>query len=311
MEVRPAVEEYLQSIKRLRPLTIDGYKRRLSVFCAWCESNQIGLEQVRSTVVDEFVDHLRNTHRSHYANKPELSTHTLAGYVRCILCFLNWCLEEEQYDQVVKASVVKRIRKPKTVKTIIETFSKEQLQALFDACSREFDLHLQVRDKAILYVLLDTGIRANELCTLTIGHTYLNADDPYIRVLGKGQKVREVGLGVQSRQAIENYLATYRKAATPFETLFVGRYNDLPLTVSGLERLMRRVGKWANIQGVRCSPHTLRYTYACNYLLNGGDFFKLSLLLGHEDIEITRRYLRTIQSRQARKGKSVLDEMSI
>src|SRR5690348_16958213 len=106
MDIRPVVEEYLGSIKRLKPLTQDGYKRRLEVFCNWCELNLVELEHIKNTVIDTFVEHLRETHRSHYVNKPELSTHTLAGYVRVILCFLNWCLEEEKYDQVVKASAI-------------------------------------------------------------------------------------------------------------------------------------------------------------------------------------------------------------
>ena len=129
--------------------------------------------------------------------------------------------------------------------------------------------------------------------------------------MGKGQKWREVGLGVQTRQALENYVKTYRKVAELTDALFLNRYHE-HLTVFGLENLVRRLGKWAEIKGVRCSPHTMRHTFAVNYLLQVcGDIFKLSLLMGHEKVETTQIYLKTVQSQQARKGKSVLDEIGV
>jgi len=115
----------------------------------------------------------------------------------------------------------------------------------------------------------------------TIEHTHLDPGDPYIKILGKGQKWREVGLGVQTRQALENYVKPYRKVAELSDPLFLNRYHE-HLTVFGLENLMRRLGKWAGIKRVRCLPHRMRQTFAVNYLLQGcGDIFKLSLLMGH------------------------------
>lgn len=344
MQLRPVVSEYLDSIKRLRPLTRKGYEDRLDVFVSWCEVQKpvIELEMVNAKAVDNFLDYLRKNHKSHYVAKPELSTHTLAGYVRCIKVFLHWCMDSEDYDFYIRPYTVRRIKPIKKTKNIVEIFTKDQLQALFDACQQEFDDHLRIRDYAILAVLLDTGIRAKELCTLTIENTHLEPDDAYITVLGKGDKWREVGLGTFSRKALYIYITMFRNADVRLQIakalqdaalakgkalsaneeallkqrlqksaiVFVTRYHK-EFTVWGLERVITRLGHWAQVTKVRCSPHTFRHTYACNYLLSGGELFKLSLLLGHEDVETTQIYLRTVRAREARKGMSVLDIMGL
>jgi len=223
-------------------MTQQVYKQRLEVFYAWASEHEITLGKINAKAVNQFVEHVRDTHKSHHANKPQISTQTLAGYVRVIRCFLNWCLDSGDYEPFVDLAVINRIRLPKTEKTMVEIFTKSNLQALFAATEKEFDQHLRARDRAILYLLIDTGIRANELVTLTIEHTYLNAEDPYIKILGKGQKWREVGLGVQTRQTLENYVKTYRKVAELTDPLFLNRYHE-SLTVFGLENLVRRLGK--------------------------------------------------------------------
>src|ERR1700694_587759 len=100
---------------------------------------------------------------------------------------------------------------PKLQVKIIETFTKDQVKAMLAACEKEFDHNLAVRDRAILYVLYDTGIRASELRGLTLDHVYLRPDDAYLKVLGKGDKWREVGLGKDARTALHRYLTRYRR----------------------------------------------------------------------------------------------------
>ncbi len=316
MDVRTALQDYYGSITLLEPKTQLGYHQCLDVFCAWCEAQQppIALEHITANVVNRFVEHLKATHTPHKAGKPELSTFTLARYVRCVQFLLNWCMGEEAYDTILRPSAIKRIKRPKVAKYLIETFTKEQLQALFDACANEYNAHLQARDRAILAVLLDTGIRASELSHLTIGNVHTDLHDPYIKVMGKGSKEREIGpLGKFARQELTYYLNTYRSGAEYAERVFLNRNNhqDKYLSSGGLLQLIERLGRWANIQGVRCSPHSFRHTWACNFLLAGGDLLRLSLLMGHSDLETTGIYLKTIQSRQARTGKSVLDGLKV
>src|SRR6266536_3609552 len=104
MVVVEAANEYLSSIMSLRPRTQKGYAQRLRVFTAWCAEYDVNLEQINRRVVDGFVEYLKASHISHYNTHASISTYTLAGYVRVISAFLNWCLEDDQYSQYVSVS---------------------------------------------------------------------------------------------------------------------------------------------------------------------------------------------------------------
>lgn len=331
--VREAVDNYLKAIKKLSEQTQREYREELYVFAAWCRENGILLHQVDNLVVDGFLEHLRETHKPSKRDSLELSSYTLAGYVRVIKAFLAWCVADETYGKQVRATTVSRIESPQIVERIIETFSAEQISALFDACAKEESEHLQMRDRAILALLLDSGIRANELCTLTIGHTHLDPKDAYVRIYGKGRKWGEVGLGEKSRREVARYIRQFREPTVEYEVelatpnllprqykqavqealqqarLFVNRYGQ-PLTTSGLYRMVDRLGEWAGITGVRCSPHTFRHTFAKLFMLNGGDIYRLSKLLRHNSVATTEQYLKSLTMTEARKGaKSVLDTL--
>ncbi len=162
MQVKQAVEQYLKSIKRLEFQTQRGYRERLLVFTDWCEQQGVQLEQIRNIIIDDFVQHLYTNRRSHSHAKPDLSTHTATGYVRCIKTFLGFCLDEEEYQPFVKYAVIQRIKLPRRDKPLIKIFTEAQLRTLFTATKKEMDEHLHMRDRTILAVLVDCGIRANE-----------------------------------------------------------------------------------------------------------------------------------------------------
>lgn len=335
--VQEAVASFLASsrVKRLRPSTQTEYRSELSSFVQWCESQQVTLDQVNAKQVDAFLDHIKATHHPNLTHKKELSTYTLAGMIRVVKTFLNWCLDDEEYSQHVKADVVRRIKKPKVIKVIIETFTAAQIDALFTACAREESDHLRLRDRAIIALLLDTGIRATELCTLTIANVDLSPGDAHIKVLGKGSKWGEVGMGSECRKLMSQYLRKYRDPTLEAEIrqktqgkklldqqerrlkrnlqetspFFMNRKGE-PLTNNGLYQVISRLGEWAHIEGVRCSPHTLRHTFSAMFMRNGGDIYTLSKLLRHSSVKVTEEYLKSIQQWEARKtSKSVLDNL--
>ncbi len=178
---------------------------------------------------------------------------------------------------------------------------------MFQACENEYTSELVARDRAILSILLDTGIRANELCSLTLDKVHLDTQDAYITVHGKGNKWREVGLGKQARTALYKYIHRYRTASKDNDYVFLSRYK-VKMTPTGLNQILYRLADWAHVEG-RVSAHVWRHTYAMQYLKNGGDVYKLSRLLGHVGISITENYVRSLSQRDARIGQSVLDSL--
>jgi len=314
--VEEVAQEYFASIKRLKEKTQQEYRYKLGLFCKWCTNNSIYLRDISSRVVDDFLLHMKATHTSCKSGQKEISSNTIASEVRVIKAFLNWCLQDEEYSKYVKPIVISRIKMPKITQEIIQTFTPAQISALLRACDKEKSEHLQLRDRAIIAVLLDTGIRAAELCTLTLSNVILDAKDSYLRVFGKGDKWGEVGLGEQSRKALRKYIRMFREPTIEYakedinqSVVFVNRSGN-PLTVNGLDQIIERLGERAKIENVRCSPHTFRHTFAKMFMQNGGDVYKLSKLLRHSSVKTTEDYLKSLQQSEARKGtKSVLDNL--
>ena len=116
-------------------------------------------------------------------------------------------------------------------------------------------------------------------------------------VLGKGNKHRVVYFGRQTAKALWNYLREEdREPCSPVFLSDRGTKAGEPLTRAGLRQLIERLGKAANIEAVRCSPHTFRHTFAVTFLRNGGNVFSLQQILGHTSLQMTNRYVAVSQA---------------
>lgn len=315
MDVSVVLLDYLASIKQLRRETQAGYHQRLSVFVQWCTQQGVSLEQINNRNVQAFLEWLVANHKPHKTGQAKLSTHTLAGYIRCIWAFLYWCLDDEEYGQYVKLATVKGIKMPRAEKVIKITFTDEEIEALFVAASRNPLQHYKLRDLAILALLLDTGIRADELCTLTIGNVLLariTQDDSYIKVMGKGRKEREIPLGNKSRRALSRYMREYRRDAKKSEPVFLSRYHT-QLNSHTLALILDRLKAVSTLaRDAQVNPHKFRHTWATRFMAQGGDVYDLSRLMGHSSVAITEGYLKSLSAKAVRTRKpirSVLDDL--
>jgi site-specific recombinase XerD len=142
------------------------------------------------------------------------------------------------------------------------------------------------RDRAILFTLTDTGVRASELLALNIGDVDLITGS--VRVLhGKGNKYRIVFLGDKGRKAVNEYLKT-RPNYKPEEPLFLNDQKKR-LGMAGLRMLIRRLTARANIkyQGIHC----FRRCFGLTMYRKSRDILLVSRLLGHSNTTVTLRYL--------------------
>lgn len=160
------------------------------------------------------------------------------------------------------------------------------------------------RDKAIIMTLLDTGIRASELCDLQVRDYEPDSGKLYIRH-GKGDKRRVVYLGQRARLHLWRYLAD-RQDARPGDPLFASRTNTR-LDRNNLRHMLNTVARQAKVQDVH--PHRFRHTFAITFLRNGGNTFALQKLLGHEELHTVLKYVKLAETdvREAQKAASVVD----
>jgi site-specific recombinase XerD len=296
MRLENAVTEFTYA-HDYTPATLNWYRSRLGAFIAWAhEQGVTEIEGITAPLVRRYQDHLHT--RETRTGKP-LDTFTLHGHTRAIRTLLFWAASEELIDE----KAARRVSLPKRAVKVMPTLSPPQIARIFDACAESA---YPDRDRAILAVLIDTGIRASELCGLTLDRAHFSADDAYLLVHGKGRKSREVGLGKRSRSLLYKYVHRYRTADSGERHVFVGR-GGRPLAPEGLDRVLYRLRDAAGLDGVRVGAHVWRHSYAFAYIAAGGDLMRLCRLMGHSSVMVTQGYLTAFSAREARRGYSVLD----
>lgn len=143
------------------------------------------------------------------------------------------------------------------------------------------------RDTAIILTLLDSGIRASELCALQI-KDYANETGRLHVRHGKGDKERFLFLGISAQRAIWRYIIG-RNRLRPVDPLFESRTGN-HLSRSNLQHHVAGIGTNAGVTNVH--PHRFRHTFAITFLRNGGNIFELQRILGHEELDTVKIYLK-------------------
>ena len=291
---RMAKDYLLECSITLTPEAMRWYRQKLDTFCAWAKDAPL-----TTPTINRFLTHLQRT--PSVATGAPLSSYTVHGYAQVVKSFVRWA---EENDLIAKAP---RVTMPKVEEKVIEVFSEAQIRQMLQATHQEETPALGHRDRAVLLFLLDTGVRAQEACSLPL--VDLHVEGGWAKVLGKGRREREVSFGQATRVQLLRYLRRYRRGDVP--QVFTGKRGE-PLSPSGLDQMIERVSDWAGIEGVRCSAHTFRHTFAVNFLARGGDLYALSRLLGHSSVKTTEIYLRATTARQVRTAAlSLVDQMGV
>ena len=289
MKLVEVIEQYMIDCENRGRVegTLELYRRDLGLLVCWLERVGVSeLESVTLALLRRFLNYLLNSGSDerfpHATIRGKLSPVTVGVYVATIKAFFQWCFEEELLD----TNPAVRLSKPKAPQKVTPTFTPEHIERMLAACDTETRSGL--RDYVVLLVLLDTGMRVSELCSLRLTDVHPR----YVKVMGKGQKEREIGLHPEVGKVLWKYIQKHRGSyGIEDDHVFLGERG--PLTPSGVGIMFKEVGRKAGITGVRVSPHTMRHTFSKQYLKQGGDIFKLSRELGHSGVQITQRYYLT------------------
>jgi integrase/recombinase XerC len=207
--------------------------------------------------------------------KKTSSARKLAG-VRTFFRFL--CREG-----VLDKNPARALQSPRLEKRIPTPLDEAQVDGLLDVPG---DDAAAVRARALLELLYATGIRSAELVGLDVGEVDLEAR--MVRVLGKGNKERIVPFGTRARTALRAWLAVRLGLRPKTDAVFInlrgGRLSDRSVR-SLVGRRVRAVSLTR-----RCSPHTLRHSFATHLLARGADLRAIQELLGHASLSTTQRY---------------------
>jgi integrase/recombinase XerD len=300
-----AVSGFLQyrEAEGLSPSTLEVYRDHLA---RWVEHvGEANVSRVTSQQIRAFLIWLRTDYKPRRLTGGDqpLSLKTLRNYWVSLSAFYTWASTEFGFP-----SPMKTVPAPKFEAAPVEPFTQEEVEKLLKAVEymREANTSGRVkftmrratahRDRAIILVLLDSGLRVSELCALTLGDVDPKTGKVQVkhgaRGGAKGGKGRVVFLGKAARRSLWRYL-TERQDLDDLEApLFLGRLNR-KLNKGVLRQLLVGLAEKAGVK--KCHPHRFRHTFAITYLRSGGDVFTLQALLGHTTLEMVQHYARLAQ----------------
>ncbi len=272
------VEDYLMECRArgLAPATINGsygYPLR-SIFLPWCEENGIERpEQLDSRTVNAFSVDLAERGGKRTQQLSKFSVH---AYARGVRGFLTWCKSQGE-------TIVARPALPRLPRRTLDVLDRSEIDALEAAAPTE-------RDRLILRILGDCGLRAEELCGLGVGDVVRHDRQAYLHVRGKGDVERLVPIAPALLRRLERYIERIRPKVAGNTTLFLSLRRGLSgdyerLTRSGLLKLVRDAGERAAIKK-RVHTHLLRHSFVTNALRAGMNPLIVAKIAGHSSLRM-------------------------
>jgi integrase/recombinase XerD len=260
------------------------------------------LHCLNPTTVREFLVWYRNQDHQRRTRGGEVAVRAAAD----ILKRLGNVLED---NEVVGDNPLRKLKRPRITRFTRVPFSPTEISAMWGACMRT--LHPE-RDEALFLLLLDTGMRIGEACTLELEKLDLVQHQAIVGAEGKGRHERVVPLGDSSRRdggrmlrSLRRYLSLRPEPRTLADAPYVFLARDgRRLTAAGGNDIIKRIAAIAHVEDAY--PHRIRHTYATWYLtVNVGDEIGLRRMLGHVSKEVLQDYVHLSQAAIAERAGHV------
>jgi len=285
------ISRFLSSRRHLSPRTVEYYSNCLSGL-EWfaTKENWPDPESITREQIGDFMEYVATeTHRwpgdGRRCTYKKASVGTVIHYTKAVQILFNWAQDEEY----IPKSPALRMRLPRHQPREVEPYSDEEVRAMLDVCDDDIQRryrYLGLRNKAIISVFIDTGLRLSELTGMRLSE--LDPNLHQIRVRGKGAKLRVVPLNGEARKALKRYLT---QARPPGGDEVWKTDEGQPLSPHSIKIMVARLKKRAGVTsgGV---VHRFRHYFATRCLENGMDLNSLRLLLGHATLYMVLRYTR-------------------
>lgn len=283
----------------INEVTLRVYGNDWRYFRAWLTA--AGVEPVLAAVTKQvLVDYIAELKtRPKAKGTGTLSRHSVQHYVRPIRTFLRWCVAEGYYpaDPFAGPRGIMPHLGPRILKTAAPSDLAILLDGTDDAKARNpLERATRVRDRLIVLLATDTGLRTGEVCRLTVGDVHLDAGYVEVRE-SKWDNERIVPISPEVRAAVRRYLRLGRRVITKRdgdavaqdEPLLLGRLAE-PLNENGLYQALCRAYARGGGTG-RFGLHRLRHFFGTETERRGMSLGLRQLLMGHEDVKTTQGYV--------------------
>lgn len=270
-------------IKNYSDRTIDTYKYNVGLLITYLnEHHEIDdIEDIAPFHIKKFVQH-------------QIGLGKKANYINTLIKSLRSFFKYLVVEEYMPMNIMNKIKLLKEDTEVIKTFTDDEVAKMID--SYDFKTYLNARNKVIIAMFVDTGIRMSELINLQSEWVY----DTNIRIMGKGSKWRFAPISLMLKKYMIRYerikAKYFEKKALEHDNYFLSRAGK-PICTVQIENIVKNAGLRADVRkDVRCSPHTLRHYAIQANLRNGLDLYSCSKIAGHENIQVTKRYLQGLET---------------
>lgn len=265
--------EYLASIKGYGLNTVDAYKRDVSEFFIFCYDMKLETTPPDKYVIREFLS---------YLSKKELSRPTVARKISSIKNFFKFLLK----NNMILSLDLSIFKSPKLKRSFPKSIDTELVaKALKSLTDNSNDYWINLRDRAVMLLLYGSGLRISEALALKRKEAP-NSD--WLRVLGKGNKYRDVPLLPIICEGVSDYLDACPFKFKDDDPLFLGKRGG-PLSPRIIQRRVEGLRYELGLPS-HTTPHALRHAFATHLLSGGADLRAIQQLLGHSSLSTTQRY---------------------
>ncbi|GDX14752.1 tyrosine recombinase XerD [Actinomycetes bacterium] len=270
------LDGFVVSLTAASPNTVSAYQRDVRLFVEWVDRHGVTAPaQVTKQHIRSYVAFLTTS---------KLARRSISRKKAALARYFGWLSRNRK----VKVDPTVGVKTPSDKGRLPKVLTAEQLRALLEHHPQEHPRWRHLRDDAVVEMLYGSGLRVSELCSLDVDS--IDARRGVVRVMGKGNKERQVPVSKPAVEAVRDWLKARREVLADEIALFLN-HRGKRITPRDVRRLIddRAVSP--------THPHALRHTFATHLLDNGADLRAVQELLGHADVATTQRYTHVSKER--------------
>ncbi|WP_057766115.1 tyrosine-type recombinase/integrase [Cytobacillus praedii] len=275
----------------VRPGTVRNYRSVVRYLQDWLDNGSHFINDLTADMIREYINYLRND-RSLYEgdeirqnNDKKLSVNTINIRIRTLRTMFKFLYNEG----IIEANPMMNISQVKHDEhEEVPGLTDEQVDKIL--ATYDDKQYAQWRDKTLVLLLLDSGLRINEALSLTEEQIDFRQLTLYVpSQIAKNRKQREIPLSREVAKRLRQLLDETQHYFGENSQVFMSAFG-YDFTADAFRRRLNRLKSKLNLS--RLHPHMFRHTFARNYILNGGDLFTLQRILDHAEINTTRKYVQ-------------------
>lgn len=270
----------MKSTKNLSSRSIKAYTSDLNDFFIYLSDNKF--KEISSAIVLSYIQYLSDTRR--------LKDTTISRKIVTLKMYFNYIEKNYNYknpfkDLKFKFKKERRLPKTLTIKEIQRLLNSVKDSS--ESFKTDFQQFENVRDLAILDLLISTGIRIGEACGILLSD--IIDSERTILIHGKGRKQRLIYISCgDTWKHLKQWIKIRSHLVLKNSYLFVNKYGSM-LSIHSIDNIFKKYRRLSQINP-NATPHYLRHTFATNLLSNGADIRSVQEILGHSSISTTEIY---------------------